>query len=129
MSEDWSFLLWIQLTETLAKSKITSLVKFLDLCASQTWMPSAQVCEKDSFLSGQNYLMLSILSLLHWYNITTSISQILWEQDLSVWDSDQVKEATELAAENRIWIDLQHTEDMLPKFNLQSDEVVDRIKP
>ena len=62
--------------------------------------------------------MLSILRLLHRNNVTTSLAQILREQNLTIRDTNQIKETSQLTAQDRILIDLKHAEDVLLQFNL-----------
>ena len=62
--------------------------------------------------------MLSILRLLHRNNVSTLLAQILGKQNFTIRDANQVKETSQLTAQNRILIDLQHAEYMLLQFNL-----------
>lgn len=71
--------------------------------------------------------MLSILSLGHRNDVTTPVSQVLTEKDLTVRDAHKIKEAAKLTTKERIIVDLQHAEDVLLQFNLHSYEVVDWI--
>ena len=57
--------------------------------------------------------MLSILRLLHRDNVSTLLAQILRKQNLTIRDTNQVKETSQLTAQDCILIDLKHAEDVL----------------
>ena len=72
--------------------------------------------------------MLSVLCLSHSDDVTTFLSQVLAHEYLTVADPDQVEEAAQLTAQERVFTNLKHAEDMFPQFYFECHEVVYRVQ-
>ena len=77
-------MLGIELAQTLAESEVPRSVEICNLCTGKTGLTTAKISKEDTFLGRQNDFMLPILSLLHRYNVSTSLTQVLRKQDLSI---------------------------------------------
>lgn len=96
---------------------------------SQADVAFADVAEEDSFLASQHNLIQSVIGFSHRYDVTRYVPQILTQEDLTIFDPNQVKVALELATENCVLVELKHAEDVLLKLDPHSGEVVNGVKP